>query len=82
MSEPIYLDEWMAEMARLQRRDAEGLSVEELAEGMAVSERLVRKRLRPLVRGGRVEVGQRRSTRIDGVACLTPVYRLKGGGDV
>ena len=82
MSATIQLDEWLAEWERLQEQDAEGSTVHELAEAWGISASLVRKRLGPLVRSGRVDVGRRRCARMDGQPCLTPVYRLNGGDDV
>lgn len=59
----------------------EGLSSEEIAERLGRRPGWVLVRLRQLSRQGHITVSHRRSTRVDGRPCLTPVYSLKNGGE-
>jgi DNA-binding Lrp family transcriptional regulator len=58
---------------------AAGLSVREIAQRLGRSEAWVAARLRALHERGAVRVGYRRSWRIDGRPCLTPVYAIREG---
>jgi len=57
--------------------DDEGLSVSEMADRTGKTVGTVRDRLRPLWRQGRLLVGRKRVTCMDGTDRLVPVYRLK-----
>lgn len=74
------LEQLLSELSAMDRESADGVSVAELAERIGRTESWVRFRLRRLHRQGRLTVGWRTSTRIDGHACRQPVYRLKENG--
>ena len=84
MSEPIRVDEWLAELARLSSRNDLGMTLYELAEAAGVSDRTMGKRLREAHKKGWVTVGRRQVVRLDGKPMPVPVYTVtvpkKGGG--
>ena len=82
MTEPIRIDEVLAELERLHRQGAEGpegFTCRELAEQAGVASNTAQSWLRDLVYSGRVEfAGKRDGVSIAGVRCKVPVYRQKG----
>lgn len=76
----ITVNEWLAELERLQRRSDEGATTDELAEAWGCHRMTALVRLRQLVRQGRVVCGFRQSERIDGRPYRVPVYRIKPRG--
>lgn len=74
----VTVDEWRAEVERvLGRTSDDGMSVHEIAEQAARSTRTVREWLATLHRAGKLAVGQRAGTSIDGKPTRVPVYWLK-----
>ena len=84
MGEPIRVDEWLAELARLTAKSDDGLTSEELSEAWGLSDRTTMKRLRLAHKKGWVKVGRRTIARMDGKPMPVPVYTVtvpkKGGG--
>lgn len=77
MSATITRDEWIAELERvmrLQRSDSDGLSSQELAEAWGCCRKMALDRIKLLK--GRLVVGRRRDTAVDGKACIVPTYKL------
>lgn len=75
----IRLDEWQAALAELSSRSVDGFTVAEMVEATGESKETVRRRLAGLIRVGRARLnGHRQSTRIDGIPCKVPVYKLEG----
>lgn len=76
----IALEEWLAELERLQAKpNHAGHTTRELAQEWKCSERLVKDRLRTLLDAGRLSVGTRAMRRIDGRPCPIPTYLLIKG---
>lgn len=59
------------------KNDDKGATVAEMSEASGHSAKWVLERLKALHKRGKLVVGQRRSTRLDGRSCLLPVYRIK-----
>ena len=79
-------DQWLAEFDRLQRerseQAADGMTMQEIADGLDVCVKTARIKMNRAVRDGLATcVGHRPSTTIDGKPCFTPVYTLKSAGD-
>jgi predicted YcjX-like family ATPase len=79
MSETITIEEWMGEMQRLadQKPADVGHTAIELAAAWDVGLHVCRARLSALQRAGRLVVGTRKTTRLDGRPCTIPVYAIK-----
>lgn len=79
MSTTITVDEWLAEMERLTaaKRSDDGLTAEELAEAAGCTVKKMRERLRKVAAAGRLVVGTKLITRIDGRPNPVPAYRLR-----
>ena len=81
MSDPISLDEVLAELSRLNSDVAngpEGFTGRDLAAKLGMTTNTAQARLRELVYAGKVEnVGKRAELGISGVRCRIPVYRLR-----
>jgi predicted YcjX-like family ATPase len=82
MSAEITIEEWMGEMQRLadQKPADVGHTAIELAAAWDVGLHVCRARLSALQRAGRLIVGTRKTTRLDGHPCTIPVYAIKPGG--
>jgi len=81
----IELDEWLAELGRLEHVSAEeGFTAAEVRESTGLGHNAVQQRIVKGIRSGRLRfIGRRPSQRVDGARCHTPVYALvkaeKGG---
>ncbi len=74
----ITTDEWLAELDRVTRESDDGLTVPELAVKFGHSTQWVRQNLlQPANAAGRLVLGRKQTTSIDGKPIRTPVYRLK-----
>ncbi len=75
----ISMDEWMEEMERLGATGAndEGLTMHELNALTDRSPVKIKDYLREMQTEGRLIVGRRSITRIDGAAGMVPVYSIK-----
>jgi len=82
MTDPIRIDEVLAELERLSQSNGDGpagFTCRELSERAGVTAGAVQAKLRALVYSGRVELaGKREELNIAGGRCRVPVYRLKG----
>jgi DNA-binding Lrp family transcriptional regulator len=80
MAEQIHLDEVLAELGRLERTATDGpagFTSREVARALSCSNSRAQGRLREWFDRGLIEhAGRRNSTRMDGAATYTPVYRL------
>lgn len=72
----IHVDEWLKELEALSQRSDDGHTVAEIAENTGMTERQVRQRLKDASKMGRLRVGRRSSTAIDGKGTLVPVYTI------
>jgi hypothetical protein len=84
MTELVRVDEWLAELERLEKEQREtpngpeGFTGEELAVRMGCCHRAVMYRVKEWCRSGLVEyAGRRRTVNITGGISCIPVYRLK-----
>ena len=81
MTEPIRMDEVLAELSRLEQEfkdGPDGFSCRELAARLGVVVNTAQCRLRELVYAGRVELaGKRVEINVAGSRCQVPVYRLR-----
>lgn len=81
MADPIRVDEWMAELQRLEDRKPDGFTSAELAQAMGCSIKTALLRLNRLAAAGSVvHAGERTSRTVSGRRCLTPVYRRTDKG--
>ena len=78
-AKPITESEWMAELEHIRKTSAKGLSAQELADKWDVHVAVARQRLRRLQQLGRLVVGFRVTTTLDGRNAKTPVYQIKRG---
>lgn len=76
MANEIQFDEWIAELQRLDRENAEGHSVAEIGAALGRSDRTVLKYLHICARKGWLKVGHRTEVGIAGVPKRVPVYRI------
>ena len=76
-TEPIYTDEWMAELTRLSSLNDVGLTVDEWAEKVGVSTATIRRRLKQARSLGLLVVGRRTVSGIDSRRIPVPVYLIK-----
>lgn len=76
MKNEITLDAWLNELLSQDLPDAEGYTVQELANSHHCSRDSVLKSLRTCVDAGEIGVGWAFRTRIDGRSVRVPVYRL------
>lgn len=77
MAEPIREDEWLREIERLSRpKDSEGKTVAEWMTALRCSKGKVWAALKAAMALGWLVVGHRSASRIDGVPCTVPVYRI------
>lgn len=76
-AEPIRVDEWLAELARLGARNDEGLTTNEIAEALGCHDRQARRYIRKAMAQGWVRRGQRTVEGIDGRQMPVPVYRIE-----
>lgn len=72
--------ELLAELHRASRHSDEGASAQEIAVELGLETRAVLRMLQRAYAAGRLVVGFRAGTRIDGRGKLTPVYRIKARG--
>ena len=81
MTEPIRMDEVLAELSRLTNAPEEGpagFTCKELSRSLGLTTNAAQSRLRDLIYAGKVEfVGKRAELGIAGVRCRVPVYRLR-----
>lgn len=68
------MDDWLASVEA--PKDDAGETADELATRWEVTIKAARERLQMLAAAGKLTIGQRRTTRIDGRQCLVPVYRV------
>jgi hypothetical protein len=68
------MDDWITSVAE---PDDEGETAEELANRWEVPIKAARERLQMLAAAGKLKVGKRKTTRIDGRQCCVPVYAVK-----
>ncbi len=74
----IKQDEWLAELeSALQTRNDEGMTAKEIADRLHLNITSARKQLAAIAAQGRLIVGRRTITRIDGYRNTTPVYRIR-----
>lgn len=73
----ITLEAWLQELEWVAGGSSEGLSAQEIAQATGRSLGWVRQRLRILLEKGRLHVGYRTGTAIDGKLYRLPVYRLE-----
>jgi hypothetical protein len=79
-ADSIRVDEWLAELEKLSRRSVDGFSVKELADSTGHSLLWSRNVIKAGMARGLVEyAGKKSAVRMDGGACLVPVYRSKRG---
>lgn len=77
MSDGIRVDEWQAALAALTAKSADGFTAVEMAEQAKRGTPWAQTKLREAIRKGLIEcAGTKESTRIDGLPCRTPVYRV------
>lgn len=78
----LTVDAWLKELAESTRKNDAGYTAKEVAEVLGVSLLAARHMIGHAVAAGRVEVGSRTITRIDGKPSRAPVYRFvkKGAG--
>lgn len=80
MTDPIRLDEVLAELSRLEREfdgGPKGFTCVELAARLGVGMGAAQGRLRAMFGAGKIELaGKRRQLNIAGIPCRVPVYRL------
>lgn len=74
----IGMNEWLSELEALSKRSDAGHTTDEIAENTGMSTRLVRERLKDVAKIGRLRVGRRSCTTIDGKTYLAPVYTIIG----
>lgn len=75
----ITMDEWFAEIQRLQAgaaSDDEGMTIDEIKDHLRVGKETARQLLRQAHTQGRLAVGRRHITRIDNRPSVIPVYRI------
>ena len=71
--------EWLAELESLCpfTQDGEGLSIMEIADATGASRGCAQKRVKQMITSGRMEfAGFKTSTRMDGMPCRIPCYRI------
>ena len=74
---PIRVDEWLAELSRLQPKGADGFTRRDVERVLGLGEHASGVRLRAWVAQGHIEfAGTRPSATIDGRPCKLPVSRL------
>jgi predicted transcriptional regulator len=73
----IPLEAWLKELQTLTANSSndDGFSAQEIADKLGMTVQTVRIKLRPLAKQGKIKVGRRADTRIDGRPCEVPVYR-------
>ena len=76
----ISIDQWLAELERLAQRGDEGATTHELAMAWGCNLQKARERIKALIGAGRVALGFKYATGIDGRRTRVPVYRLKQKG--
>ncbi len=76
MSESIGIDELMAELSRLEGGDPNGQTTEEIAEKINRSKYFVLKRLKPLIRAGKIKFSYGIREDITGREQRVPVYSV------
>lgn len=72
----VDVNAWLEELVALGRRNDEGSTAVELADSARCSVKLMLVRLRHAKAMGRLEVGFRSTSRLDGRALQVPVYRV------
>ena len=78
MVDPIRVDEWLAEVNRLTRNNADGFSVRDVAEATGHTHEWARNRIKEAMSAGLVVYSGRRSgIRMDGASSKIPVYRAE-----
>jgi hypothetical protein len=73
---PVDIGAWLAEMVALGNRNDEGHTTKELAAALGASECAVLTRLQQARDLGRLVVGRRTITSLDGRKAQVPVYRV------
>lgn len=82
MTDKISAAKWIEELEKLSQRSSdEGMTVGEWGEALGCGPRTARGRLGLAHRAGRLVVGRRSVTGIDGRRMLVPVYRVVPAGD-
>lgn len=67
------------EAALQQTGEVDGATAWEIADAMGVGIETARRHIKTGIRSGRIKMaGRRKDTRIDGRACLVPVYQVGG----
>lgn len=77
MSGRLTVEEWLAEMAAMTKRDDPGMTSQEMAERSGVSQRILGDRLRAAKRMGWLRLGWRSEEATDGRVVRRPVYRIE-----
>ena len=79
MSVTITRDEWLSEFERVMgapRKGDPGLSAWEIADALGVGTHRANALLKEAYRAGRLKVGRKPGTAIDGRRCMVPCYEL------
>lgn len=76
--EPLRVDEWLAELQKLEAEHAEGFARVDLETALGIGEGAASERIRRWFKAGRIEhSGWRQGRGSDGRMTRVPVYRLK-----
>lgn len=75
-SPEITVNEWLDELVALGKRNDEGSTAKELADSAGCSVKIMLVRLGQAKSLGRLEVGFRTTSRLDGRSLQVPVYRV------
>lgn len=74
MSEIITLEQWIAELAKIDNAPGEGITTYEIHQATGISQETIRKRLRPGIDAGLIRVTRKRGIDISGKSTLIPSY--------
>jgi hypothetical protein len=77
LADSINLDEWLAELTRLQESPSDAWTVQEMAAQTGKSVKSVRDKLRLGIAAGTVQITRKHTTTLDGRSSLVPAYRIK-----
>lgn len=74
MKSTISMEEWLSELGAVSLSD--GMTSEEIQDRTQLSKSAVHKKLKQAFKLGRLSVGQRRVSRIDGRSTWVPCYKI------